>query len=1582
MSKSIRTDIETNNGSDFISRPILRTNPKLSTNVKIVVENDEIYLESFDSSEQLSNFKYKKKRVSKNGKYSYDLSRFWIKNSTPLDLAFGIKREYSDFSILDDFSKQFEETYNFGASSNFSKLYNSEFKIFAPIWLDKKIPSKFLIFRMKDPVDLKHSEYANNADRLSKVLSDSTLIKTIDLSDESNIGTYIRNHVNSEDFPKSSLTVSFDKDEQTLYNGIDLEKGGFVSKGEFQYKDTLNTDKPIIEYNDFITSGFSRNGVACANLLNLEFMFNDEEAIEYDINRYYGLYVDSHDIGKGKVEKILKDTITFSEIEHNLDFTTLDDYWSLPYSDFFKELGMFGWVKTDKDYHNVKNGVDWDISKYQIKIDSNNKDYSDFLGIKKSDKTVEVFENAEAEGDFIKLKVIGSPNNGDNFTLVNLKKQSFSIFVNKNEPGELITIEDNLSNSFTAVSGSTVEETTLNIVSSWPNTGNFAKYSVSRKYNSYDNVWYVDVFEDVINMEEDHSFVSLNNTNTFLFISRNVYPVNVAANTFYADNSLTKSHTNGNNFSCLGSHENIANAISEVILEKTRFETIVEGETIYVKSPIKGYNLNNFGFFFTNSNFPFLEIEIGEDSSNVLEIASSFLTTKTAYYLQGGNEKNKSIYINLDDEDDILIGEYFRDSLGNYNKVLDKVADGRSVNSEFKKIILEKEIKNKLKGVLSVFSEFKLSWGYFSGYDVYDFNFDFFDESNSNLKELTDDRTSGYPKDTPSPKSAFNEESLERLYSNPEDYYAVLMPLLKQESPSDDEDIEYVKSEYDRLKENFTTQFSTKSRVVPHINKWSLINSTNVRENPYYLNVSEAFGETNFSPSLEVLERDPKKMTHEWFYIDKRPDYNITPLDNFSYLETSPDISIEFDDFKSVDFNYFKSYFLSMGYQHQFGYFHYENKKQKYTFIENGSKESFGSTIFKGLKFSLKDRKKVTNSITKEFIKSASFNGYKFSSFLKIKFDSSKPNKLSIKAIRNKKFKYVVLMLEMEVSDDNFTYLNRRLLYELSHKINSANEYADAEISGAIDLSSTSLPASGFTTLNSMEHASGENSLFNSQILRDPSNGLFGMLKIKIGSIEYGIQIANIINNNTIQFQGAMIELSTGLIQPTGYYTASQYKTAEYTYAGGGINAHEALFNQLSAGSISDILNNSNDAEYVTVENDGTLIENSFVINVEDGNEVIKSSKLTSEVDTNKPKAFGLTNSVIGYEIIESFGQYFTFLKRHNGKYSPEMTPIITFREPFSRHRINTDWAADQPTNAEYDTTNLQLNELTVALYKKLNDLGIFYDLTFIRDANFRNSYGKIKNYFFHKVNEIDTEGVIKLSESDSLLPKYALIDEIAIDKKDINVFNSRWEDDYYVRSESASNKSLIPGTKNIIEEKSFFSSCIPKIGNAYQIFDFTSEYFETIDILTDAKILNNVESEVAFTETKTQVFIDFYLEKSVVRYFKNEGIKDTISKFVTLEKSFGRIDTLDDDIEEYVSNNILPLFSINSIDLYVLSGKKYTTSIDSSQSVSNVESGGYILDNNYSYVLDSKNPLNFRLIYNKKAGLKSKIRPIIKIKS
>ena len=120
MSRSIRTDIENNGKVNNLSKPIFRTNPILSTNIKLIVTDDDMYLESIDSSSLLMSSNYKKYLVKESGSYSYDLSKFWRLNSTPLDLAFKVKREYSDFSVLDSYNKQFEESYSYGTSVNYS----------------------------------------------------------------------------------------------------------------------------------------------------------------------------------------------------------------------------------------------------------------------------------------------------------------------------------------------------------------------------------------------------------------------------------------------------------------------------------------------------------------------------------------------------------------------------------------------------------------------------------------------------------------------------------------------------------------------------------------------------------------------------------------------------------------------------------------------------------------------------------------------------------------------------------------------------------------------------------------------------------------------------------------------------------------------------------------------------------------------------------------------------------------------------------------------------------------------------------------------------------------------------------------------------------------------------------------------------------------------------------------------------------------------------------------------------------------------------------------------------------------------
>ena len=92
MARSIRTDIETNGTVDFLSKPILRTNQKLTSNIKLVVDDDNMYLESFDATDQLASSKYKKHLVKESGSYAYDVARFWNKNNIHDNMTPGINR--------------------------------------------------------------------------------------------------------------------------------------------------------------------------------------------------------------------------------------------------------------------------------------------------------------------------------------------------------------------------------------------------------------------------------------------------------------------------------------------------------------------------------------------------------------------------------------------------------------------------------------------------------------------------------------------------------------------------------------------------------------------------------------------------------------------------------------------------------------------------------------------------------------------------------------------------------------------------------------------------------------------------------------------------------------------------------------------------------------------------------------------------------------------------------------------------------------------------------------------------------------------------------------------------------------------------------------------------------------------------------------------------------------------------------------------------------------------------------------------------------------------------------------------------
>lgn len=297
---------------DRSSYGLLKTNPKLTGNVKLTVDSiGDIWLNSFNASQELSDASYKKFSVSASSTYQKDLYTFFKNGKTPADVVFDLY-EYDDqyLNSKPTYNQQFDNFYNYGVEQLNSKFYDEDFTFLAPIWLRKNLPDYFIIMRVDHPIN--PDTYIDNVtleNTISNYMSGASIIKTFDLRASSKVGSYIRNMVNDQRWKERPLEFSWDQNTPTYWSGAVYTDGTLSSKGELIY-DYIKQDRPVKEFEDFITSGFQRNNIISSNLLNLEFLFNDEEAPLFSINRYVGFYVTENQLAEFEIESSVLGKIT------------------------------------------------------------------------------------------------------------------------------------------------------------------------------------------------------------------------------------------------------------------------------------------------------------------------------------------------------------------------------------------------------------------------------------------------------------------------------------------------------------------------------------------------------------------------------------------------------------------------------------------------------------------------------------------------------------------------------------------------------------------------------------------------------------------------------------------------------------------------------------------------------------------------------------------------------------------------------------------------------------------------------------------------------------------------------------------------------------------------------------------------------------------------------------------------------------------------------------------------------------------------------------------------------------------------
>lgn len=1613
------TDLEKNYNLDNVSKPLFRTNPKLTTNIKLVTnEADQIFLESIDATKELAAVEYKRFEISKDGSYAQDLQQFFARNKATNDIIYATKRDVSDLSVLSTFDLQMEETYQYGATANYSKLHDEDFRIFAPIWLDVNVPKMFVIFKVKNPVDAKGlTDTANDKFRaIQSILSNAEIIKTFDLTRGSKLGNYIRNHVQDPGFPKAPLTFSFEKNEKSTFNGIDLDKGGFTSKAEYMYEDFVKKDKPLIDANDFITDGFKRNRMAVANIMNIEYMFNDPTSTDYTVNRYFGLYVDDIDSGTGLISFANGGRIKLKNLESLVDATV--PHSAIPSSKLLTNTPTLAYAKLRNNYFKIENNKFYDQTKGNLLVvDSQNKIPS-LLGIDKRGVSVDLVKTDDIGYDYVKVNIVASPVVNDSVALVNVKEEAYRIKFIKHIANVQITIEDVHGHLITFNSGSSISDALDNFETAFA----APLLSFGQHFNLKREVDAIVITEKKASLTDLNVSVQVGNGNV-IRISKIYTYSNILKNKFYAaaPGALPKGTFSGNKFSADGTFSDIAIALSAAINAVGEFKATNYQDSIYIECNVGGYRLMQHALLVAKANnSQFIDAE-NLDTLNELELGDNVILDWYTHYFKGGNSLKKSILVTPETVAQLNIGDYLPTTyVGKYNKIVDIVDYVKDLRSGYKKVVLldRSEIPT---GETPLYEEAPLTMGLFSAYDIYDMNFDFYDTSNSDLKELKHETVANIAY-TPynNPQGLTVDEIFGTNYAlTPDEYFSNLQPLLKEDNVNEQEP-DKIYSEFDRLKENYTTFNATRSRVAPNINKWMLKDSMTVREQPYYLNANEAFGRSNFAPDLSVENRDRLAFTHEWFYMDRLPVYFRYDMvnDSFSYVdfinnlnEATP-FELSKDLFKDVTHDYFDRYMIVDGLEiasdssnlasvdqgaFDITTFMKTVRQKKYSMVDGGDDLSFASTIFKGIKVFFKKRKEFAKENPSEFVKDTEFNGYKFSTLVKVNM-GAESNSIEWDVIQNKKFNFVIFYITLNISDVwAGDYINRKLLYELNHNLVQDGGgdyiYSDINLDGALSLNITDFTGSGPYSVTALNHISGTTPKFNRQIAIG-QNKTYGRILIDLGLQSgniYSVQVVSILSDSEITIKGLPVNVSDpNDILQTQYLTTSQLLNATYTYEEGGVDAHSKLLSNLSAGRVAKMLSsNDTGVNYTTVNVDGTELANQFVINFDSGKEIIKTANLVATEDNNKPSSYKLFKGVIGYEITEG-PTYYPFLVRHSGNYTVDLKPIVTFTDVYTHFKVNRDPATFNLTERTFEESlykhslsNLMEIKVAKAYYKRYNRTGVAFNLGFIQDGGKHDGeWGMIKNHFYHKVNEINPSSVTKLTATAENQPLYPLIGETAIDKKDVNVFRSSWDRNYYTRALAGGRSENVPGTFDAIEERSYLASTIMKYKADYELTEYTSQYVQTEEELDLILKNSNNTTDVVIFEDKERIVADFYMQDVVYKKLRDGGVLATLARFILPEDSIGDKTSLIDDAESYIFKNLLGLYVLDYIRLYTRAHKEGQSTIISSATLAELSTTGFNNDGAFTYKLQNLTPLNFRLIYNKRLGYSYDIRPMVKIKS
>lgn len=788
-------------------------------------------------------------------------------------------------------------------------------------------------------------------------------------------------------------------------------------------------------------------------------------------------------------------------------------------------------------------------------------------------------------------------------------------------------------------------------------------------------------------------------------------------------------------------------------------------------------------------------------------------------------------------------------------------------------------------------------------------------------------------------------------------------------------------TEYEYLKENYTPARANLSRIVPYINKWGYTSGTDARGNLYRLNSSPAFTPSNFSPSLDRDSADPRYLTHEWFLLESPPrQFPVNSMqDQNSYLPQKIDLD-KARSANPDDYLYLSSFFTvePSNYTSDFRDPTSYTKELFTSFIYNES-SGFYETLFRGIKIVLKKRSSLTNteedSLDKYIPSYRGYEKYKFAAIIRVieEDDTLIQEPVSYEVIENTEQQFVLFICYVLIDDykafslghtgstGGNPILDYTLLYSLNNKeklnypsINGNSYYSvdDIKLSCGLDLSLASGSIVSETLYPGLIY-SIPNTLYDTDLREEISvyyqqnspgatsgtsptgKGSFYVTDLATtypwptGASKNIIEFGKIATGSAPYTFNIPFSTSNPVTVPVG--PSSVYKGKPVFQIEGGEKYYNFIMRRTSVSDIAKKVNLGSpyisyktytwNSENLTTE----LYNNSFELYLQKPTRIIKSRGSRTIEFFGGPITVG-NNSPTSY-IIEKNQNLPSTLLRYSGGYSPLFRKIIHFDE---------------------DKTDTLYGDNTI-------------DLSF-RNCNFapnKQYFGISRNLSFTKVSL--SNNILNPTEK---LPEgavYPLVGQSPISTKNFNLFSSSWDPGYYQRFSNSSNFTLVAGTRSMKEYKTFLGSKIMKTPdnissgnyitlqisrdsgniNSNVINQSISSYIKPIQNITpinsaqgigsvgpylsgvdynkiDPGIFKDAEITWQYFPLSKQIKGTIRLDRILRRYLLNSGIKQVFIDNMISEFGVGDPDSINDDVNNYIDINILPLYQGNLFDLFI----------------------------------------------------------------